>query len=54
MKDKRSSKKNCTLVHFLLVFLLAGHFDLSGAFFWVAVNELKKQPREVFHKKRNS
>ena len=33
MKDKRSSKKNCTLVHFLLVFLLAGHFDLSGPFF---------------------
>ena len=33
MKDKRSSKKKRTLLHFLLVFLLAGYFGLSGAFF---------------------
>ena len=29
MKDKRSSKKELTLLHFLLV----GYFGLSGAFF---------------------
>ena len=33
MKDKKSPKKKSTLFHFLLVFLLAGYFDLSGAFF---------------------
>ena len=32
MKDKRSSKKKCTLLHFLLVFFLAGYFGLNGAF----------------------
>ena len=33
MKDKRNSKKKHTLLHFLLVFLLARYFGLSGAFF---------------------
>ena len=33
MKDKRSSKKTSTLLHFLIVFLLAGFFGFSGAFF---------------------
>ena len=39
MKDKRSSKKKRTLLHFLLVFLLAGYFGFNGAFFCVAVSE---------------